>query len=84
MLPCVALRATFVRAAQRCVTLVRGCREAAQKLNIKEHMVYPHPLSGIPPLRLATAADVEGHHIVGPPRRPLRGIVIHPCAVCAV
>lgn len=40
-------------------------REAAQKLNIKEHMVYPHPLSGIPPQRLATAADVEGHHING-------------------
>jgi hypothetical protein len=83
---CVALRATFV-CVQLNVALVRGCREAAQKLNIKEHMVYPHPLSGIPPQRLATAADVEGHHIVGPAPSsppPLRGMVTHPCTCVRV
>jgi hypothetical protein len=37
-------------------------REAAQKLNIKEHMVYAS--HSFPPQTLATAADVEGHHIV--------------------
>jgi hypothetical protein len=37
-------------------------REAAQKLNIKEHMVYAS--HSFPPQMLATAADVEGHHIV--------------------
>lgn len=48
-------------------------------------MVYPHPLSGIPPLRLATAADVEGHHIVGPSLPPVAWHSHSPmCPVCAV